>query len=184
MSGGHEKLTICMRDSGYEFLYEGNKYYAKEGKVGLIANENADLKVTEEKPEYVLCAVVQFTLFGPKVALIKKNRPEWQKGRFNMPGGHVEHGENKFDAASREFYEETGVKIHDWYSLDFMKEYNVHVLCAEGEVEKCRTMTDEFVVVEYVTALGGMESQLVAPNVISYAIAAVEKIHAIKANRE
>ena len=26
-----ERLSICMRDSGFEFEYEGEKYFAKEG---------------------------------------------------------------------------------------------------------------------------------------------------------
>ena len=32
-SDSGEKLSICMRDSGFEFSYGGNKYEAKEGKV-------------------------------------------------------------------------------------------------------------------------------------------------------
>lgn len=28
-----ERLSICMRDSGFEFEYEGEKYFAKEGYV-------------------------------------------------------------------------------------------------------------------------------------------------------
>lgn len=28
-----EELSICMRDSGFEFFYSGHKYEAKEGEV-------------------------------------------------------------------------------------------------------------------------------------------------------
>ena len=28
-----ERINICMRDSGFEFEYEGEKYFAKEGYV-------------------------------------------------------------------------------------------------------------------------------------------------------
>lgn len=46
-----------------------------------------------------------------KVALIKKNKPEWQAGKLNGIGGKVEHGENARDAMEREFKEETGIDI-------------------------------------------------------------------------
>ena len=31
-----EQLTICMRDSGFEFQYEGVKFYAKKGVISKI----------------------------------------------------------------------------------------------------------------------------------------------------
>lgn len=43
-----------------------------------------------------------------RVALIKKNRPEWQKGLLNGIGGHAEEGELPIDTMIREFMEETG----------------------------------------------------------------------------
>lgn len=43
-----------------------------------------------------------------RVALIKKERPEWQKGLYNFPGGHVEEGEGSLPCVIREFMEETG----------------------------------------------------------------------------
>lgn len=42
------------------------------------------------------------------VALIVKNRPEWQRGMLNGIGGHIEPGETPVEAQIREFYEETG----------------------------------------------------------------------------
>ena len=32
-TGSNEKMTICMRDSGFEFEYEGKSYSAKEGVI-------------------------------------------------------------------------------------------------------------------------------------------------------
>jgi 8-oxo-dGTP diphosphatase len=54
-------------------------------------------------------------LFSPDrelVALIRKNRPQWQAGRLNAIGGHIEPTDEcpKF-AMRREFEEETGVSL-------------------------------------------------------------------------
>ena len=43
------------------------------------------------------------------VILVRKKRPEWQKGALNGPGGHIENGEGMYEAMAREFKEETGV---------------------------------------------------------------------------
>lgn len=44
-----------------------------------------------------------------QVALIKKARPEWQKGNLNGIGGHIEEGETPESCNVREFEEETGL---------------------------------------------------------------------------
>lgn len=46
-----------------------------------------------------------------RVALIRKKRPAWQAGKLNGVGGKVEPGEINSVAMSREFLEETGVRI-------------------------------------------------------------------------
>jgi len=61
-------------------------------------------------------------LFDPyfeKVALITKEKPEWQKGKLNGIGGKVEGIETQRTAMEREFREETGIEInrHDWIPL-------------------------------------------------------------------
>jgi hypothetical protein len=48
-----------------------------------------------EPPESTLAAVVEYVVgfafdTDGRVALIRKNRPEWQAGRLNGIGGHVE----------------------------------------------------------------------------------------------
>lgn len=45
------------------------------------------------------------------VMLIRKARPDWQKGKLNGVGGHVEEGEEPLQAMAREFKEETGASI-------------------------------------------------------------------------
>lgn len=51
------------------------------------------------------------------VVLILKDRPDWQKGKYNGIGGKVElSDESLLHAMIREFYEETGVvtETQDW----------------------------------------------------------------------
>jgi len=38
-SNAGEKLSICMRDSGFEFTYEGQKYEAKNGQLKLVVTK-------------------------------------------------------------------------------------------------------------------------------------------------
>lgn len=48
------------------------------------------------------------------VVLIQKRRPDWQAGKYNGVGGHVEEGETLRGAMFREFEEETGARVHNW----------------------------------------------------------------------
>lgn len=50
-----------------------------------------------------------FTPNKSHVVLIQKNRPDWQAGKLNGVGGHIEDGESPVQAMAREFKEETGV---------------------------------------------------------------------------
>ena len=45
----------------------------------------------------------------PSCVLIRKARPEWQKGKLNVPGGKVEENEPPLFAMTREWVEETGI---------------------------------------------------------------------------
>lgn len=55
------------------------------------------------------------------VVLIKKQRPEWQKGLLNGVGGKVEEGEYALDAMEREFEEEAGLRYDNWHHFGFLK---------------------------------------------------------------
>lgn len=46
---------------------------------------------------------------GERVLLVKKDRPAWQHGRFNLVGGKIEEGETPEQAALRELKEEAGL---------------------------------------------------------------------------
>lgn len=84
------------------------------------------------------------------MALIKKQRPDWQKGQWNGIGGKVEEGENPEDAMRREFREETGLDTENWrYFCRFSGEGWV-VQCFRAfsdNVSQVKTTTDEDVVV-------------------------------------
>ena len=92
-------------------------------------------------------------LFTPdleQILLIQKNRPDWQKGRLNLPGGHIEDYEMPSTCVSREFEEETGLIIpaFRWTSIGRIQNdgnYYVEFLTAiyKGETKDIIQHTDE-----------------------------------------
>lgn len=119
-------------------------------------------------------AGLMFSEDRTKVALVRKNKPDWQKGLLNGIGGKIEledstmcHGDAIFtsskNAMIREFKEETGVDFDDWnlflnmngnntdeqkseFSVDFYR-------CFTNKVFDCKTMEDEEIEIHDVTAL-------------------------------
>lgn len=93
--------------------------------------------------------VLGFAFTGDnRVLLIEKKRPDWQKGRLNGIGGHVEYNESSIDAMTREFREETGVSTtqSDWQFRGRMyaKDWSVFVFSMAGpQVLQAVTQTDE-----------------------------------------
>lgn len=106
-----------------------------------------------DKIEYVLCYALNNN--RDRVVIMKKNRPFYLAGKWNAPGGGVEHGESIGDASTREFLEETGVNIPKdrWDSIGRLEGegYIVHCLVSfTDDVMGAKTMTDEEVkVVHY-----------------------------------
>ncbi|MBI1957062.1 MAG: NUDIX domain-containing protein [Candidatus Niyogibacteria bacterium] len=86
-----------------------------------------------------------------KVLLIHKNRPEWQKGKLNGVGGHIEPDEESADCMVREVFEETGLqtKKEDWVAVGAMQGENwvvdVYGLRYAGDTNDAVTKTDEHV---------------------------------------
>lgn len=90
-----------------------------------------------------------------KVALIEKQRPDWQRGRLNGIGGHREDNETPLECQCREFMEETGkvTSPEDWHLYCTLqgtrkdgRTYRVHFYWAVGDISDLHTMTDERVV--------------------------------------
>lgn len=93
---------------------------------------------------------------GSRVVLIEKQRPEWQRGKLNGVGGHVEEGETPLGAMVREFQEETGVLYHNWrlfvvlhgsekLYIKTADSFEIHFYCAFNTpaLEAVRQTTDE-----------------------------------------
>ncbi len=99
------------------------------------------------KTKYVLGFVFDSS-FG-KVLLIRKNRPQWQKGKFNGIGGHIDKNETALNAIARETYEETGRRIEkeQWVSIITLesKMWIVYVFATvyNNTLSDFKSMTDE-----------------------------------------
>lgn len=95
--------------------------------------------------EYTIAVV--FSKNGREVLLQLKNRPKWQEGKWNFPGGKVEPNEVPMECVIREFKEECGLHIDEsrWNYVGIFSgideafptlEYTVHVFVTqvvEGE---------------------------------------------------
>jgi 8-oxo-dGTP diphosphatase len=79
------------------------------------------------------------------VLLIRKNKPEKQKGRLNGVGGKVESGETFRMAMEREFQEEAGMSVDSWKETVLLSGefYEVQFFWAIGDLSKAVSMTDE-----------------------------------------
>jgi 8-oxo-dGTP pyrophosphatase MutT (NUDIX family) len=69
-----------------------------------------------------------------QVLLIEKDRPLWQKGKLNLPGGGIEAGETPEQAAVRELKEETGLDAVDVVTLGVIRDRDLVVYCLRGKV--------------------------------------------------
>ncbi len=78
--------------------------------------------------------VVGFLWSGPKVLLVQKNKPVWQRGLWNGVGGKLEGEETPIEAMVREFFEETTIKTTEshWtpYCVETGPEYVAHFFSA------------------------------------------------------
>lgn len=86
-----------------------------------------------------------------EVLLIKKNRPDWQAGKYNGIGGKIEKTDDyPFCAAIREIEEECGLGIHPWGIEYFAKmqgvdfhEFQMHCYCGCANIHEAKSLTDE-----------------------------------------
>lgn len=94
-----------------------------------------------------------------RVVLIKKERPEWQRGKWNGVGGKIESIDNSaYAAMAREFVEETGLATDEgaWRRFLVLRgtDWIVHFFRAfDVPIDLCRTVTDEVVATMWVFTL-------------------------------
>ena len=75
------------------------------------------------------------------VAIVKKNRPDYQAGLFNGIGGKIEFRETGKAAMEREFFEETGVRINQDTWVHFGDKTDGKSFLASCETKKKRNGT-------------------------------------------
>jgi 8-oxo-dGTP diphosphatase len=93
--------------------------------------------------------VVGFAFNGDFVLLIKKEKPQWQKGLYNGLGGHIEENEQPVAAMVREFKEECGIDTDEtqWDEFAVMKgdDWVCHCFRSRNIFDLCKAKqtTDE-----------------------------------------
>jgi 8-oxo-dGTP diphosphatase len=102
----------------------------------------------DTRTQYVVGFLIRVNIQkqGYEVALIQKNRPAWQKGKWNGIGGHIEVGETPLEAMKREFNEEAGVLSERWeqYCTVYYSDAIIHFFRNFGDLD-IQTKTDEIV---------------------------------------
>ncbi|MGB3635546.1 MAG: NUDIX domain-containing protein [Rubrobacteraceae bacterium] len=83
-----------------------------------------------------------------RVALIRKLKPEWQRGRLNGIGGKVGPGEKPYAAMVREFEEETGARVEGWrlFCTATTEEDRLHFFTTRGDLDVLYSAETEEVV--------------------------------------
>ncbi len=118
------------------------------------------------------CGLV-FNQNNSKLAMIKKNRPWWQKGRYNGVGGKVEGLESYVECMIRETKEEMGIdtKEQDWCSLGRLtsEEYNVMFFAIFGvDIYTLKQITDEeiyIINIKHIFDINNDVYNLIMPNI-------------------
>lgn len=107
------------------------------------------------------------------VAMIRKEKPEWQKGFCNGIGGKIEGEETPIHAMQREFHEEAGLIIKNWKQFAIMKGDDWEVYCFASfndRVHLCTTKTNENVFVTLVSNIDNEKPLLNIKWLISMAL--------------
>ena len=95
---------------------------------------------------YVLRFIFDLNL--EKILWMKKNRPDFQKGKLNGLGGSIELNEYPLDAIRREIKEECGLDIEQWVNfgklLDHVNGHNIELFyTVTNEIYNFKQMEDE-----------------------------------------
>lgn len=89
-------------------------------------------------------------MFSPdykSVALIRKLKPDWQKGKLNGIGGKIEMMEPSDFAMIREFNEETGLltSASQWNEFGLMEgfDFSVALFVTAGDLSELKSIEEE-----------------------------------------
>ncbi|MGZ3790528.1 MAG: NUDIX domain-containing protein [Bacteriovorax sp.] len=89
-------------------------------------------------------SVLVFIKENGKWLMVRNKFRSWE-----FPGGHKEQGENEFETAKREAYEEAGVDIQNLQYVGYYRLASGHTtLIITAEVEKFHEIPEEFETVE------------------------------------
>lgn len=102
-----------------------------------------------------------------RVLAILKNRPAWQAGSLNFPGGKVEPNETFEQCALRELKEETDITVSNIEPCAELSGPDYHMMVYYAVVDdetinKAKAMTDEPVIVTTVDAFLEEDTNTVA----------------------
>jgi|LakMenEpi08Oct12_1017439.scaffolds.fasta_scaffold06618_1 8-oxo-dGTP diphosphatase len=87
-----------------------------------------------------------------QIALIRKEKPDWQRGKINGIGGKIEENESPEQAMRREFNEEAGLDVENWKKFITLNgdDFVVHFFYVIGDPYATDTMTEEQIVVIHI----------------------------------
>lgn len=109
-------------------------------------NQKPRSLMSNPKKQYV--STLMFNARMTRAAFLVKNRPAFLANKLCPVGGQIEPGETPAQAAEREHFEETGVRIpaDKWIPYTVIVRDDAEVHCfyvATDEVENCRTNEQE-----------------------------------------
>ncbi len=102
------------------------------------------------------------------VVLVKKNRPEWQKGFYNFVGGKVEAGEKYIDAMVREFEEETSLRVPQkkWKKFGHLykpQDFTCMLFISIVDIDSIKSNSDEEIeIVSHLTMDGTFQEKCIS----------------------
>ncbi|MBI4097435.1 MAG: NUDIX domain-containing protein [Candidatus Levybacteria bacterium] len=85
--------------------------------------------ITDKHELKLTVAVSTILVKEGKAFLVRRSNTGWEDGKYNLPGGHLNRGETARQAAAREVFEETGVRI----SIEDLHFFNVSHLITNSE---------------------------------------------------
>jgi 8-oxo-dGTP diphosphatase len=95
------------------------------------------------------------------VLLVHKTRPKWQAGKWNGIGGKTEVNESARECMIREFEEEAGLRIENWYEFMCLNgsesngnKFEISFFYAyDDNLNDARSVTDEIIAIHAVDNL-------------------------------